>query len=243
MINYIKTKKKLIVSYKNLSDDLKALFKETYPDGYQEYLQRAYKPNGEPLFVVPMETDDTSYMIKFDVKVDTLKAEDLEKEMFDTDTEARGGDDDYTMDEVIDKEDGMGDSHTERVINHGNYDGMLDEVVPSGKKKKGVPDMEALRNELAAEFDTDDDDDDEYKDNFSEDDLDDEDDFEPTDEDLAEIEGSMMEEAATSKKGGKKTAKPAAKKTSKKEAPAKKEAAKKPAAAKASTAKKSVKKK
>ena len=29
-------KKNLIVSYKNLSDQLKELFKETYPDGYND---------------------------------------------------------------------------------------------------------------------------------------------------------------------------------------------------------------
>ena len=53
-------KKNLIVSYKNLSDDLKELFKESYPDGYDNYMQRFVKPNGETIFVVPFETDDTA---------------------------------------------------------------------------------------------------------------------------------------------------------------------------------------
>ena len=61
-------KKNLIVSYKNLSDEMKEMFKERYPEGYNDYLQRFEKPNGEVIFVVPMETEDTVYMVKFDVK-------------------------------------------------------------------------------------------------------------------------------------------------------------------------------
>ena len=33
-----KHKKNLIVSYKNLTDNLKELFKEAYPDGYSDYI-------------------------------------------------------------------------------------------------------------------------------------------------------------------------------------------------------------
>ncbi len=61
-------KKNLIVSYKSLSADLLELLKEKYPDGYVDYIQRFEKPNGETIFVVPLETADTVYMIKFDVK-------------------------------------------------------------------------------------------------------------------------------------------------------------------------------
>ena len=86
-------KKNLIVSYKNLSDGLKQLFKETYPDGYYDYLQRFEKPNGDTIFVVPMETEDTVYMIKFDVKIDT------------TITDADADDDKDYFDEEIEKAD------------------------------------------------------------------------------------------------------------------------------------------
>ena len=81
-------KKNLIVSYKNLSDDLKELFKESYPDGYDNYMQRFVKPNGETIFVVPFETDDTAYMVKFEVVIDTL-GEDLDKALFDEDDERK----------------------------------------------------------------------------------------------------------------------------------------------------------
>ena len=82
-----KHKKNLIVSYKNLSDDLKEKFKEVYPDGYNSYLQRFVKPNGETIFIVPFETEDTYYMIKFEVKIDPL-GEDLDKALFDETTTA-----------------------------------------------------------------------------------------------------------------------------------------------------------
>ena len=83
MTNHNNRKKKLIISYKNISEELRELFKETYPDGYQDYLQKTIKPNGEPIFVVPLETEDTSYMIKFDVKIDTgLVDDDLDKELY-----------------------------------------------------------------------------------------------------------------------------------------------------------------
>ena len=76
-------KKNLIVSYKNLSDELKELFAETYPEGYNAHLQRNVKPSGEPIFVVPLETDDTVYMVKFEVKIDTTLADDdLDKDLY-----------------------------------------------------------------------------------------------------------------------------------------------------------------
>ena len=52
-----KRKKNLIVSYKNLTEELKEKLKEAYPDGYNNYLQRFTKPNGETIFVVPFETN------------------------------------------------------------------------------------------------------------------------------------------------------------------------------------------
>ena len=38
MATTTKHKKNLIVSYKNLSDDLKEKFKEAYPEGYSNYI-------------------------------------------------------------------------------------------------------------------------------------------------------------------------------------------------------------
>ena len=48
-----KRKKNLIVSYKNLPDNLKELFKEAYPEGYNNYITKFLKPTGEAIFRHP----------------------------------------------------------------------------------------------------------------------------------------------------------------------------------------------
>ena len=71
--------------YDKLTDELKEQFAEAYPqpDGYDPYLKKIIKPDGTPIFVVPFETDDTVYMVKFEVKIDSPMAEDeLEKDLF-----------------------------------------------------------------------------------------------------------------------------------------------------------------
>ena len=112
-------KKNLIVSYKNLSDDLKELFKESYPDGYDNYMQRFVKPNGETIFVVPFETDDTAYMVKFEVVIDTL-GEDLDKALFDEDDDSK--EDEFApLSEALEKDE-ADSSHKERVLRHGDFE-------------------------------------------------------------------------------------------------------------------------
>lgn len=75
-------KKKLIISFKNLSEELKALFNEAYPEGYKDHLQKTIKPDGTPIFVVPLFTEDTEYMVKFEVKIDSNITEvDIEKDL------------------------------------------------------------------------------------------------------------------------------------------------------------------
>lgn len=101
-----KHKKNLIVSYNNLSDELKALFKGLYPEGYQDFLQKTVKPNGDFIFAVPMETEDAFYMVKFDVKIDTgLVEEDLDKDLYGDDEKVDDGEF-APLSEAIDKEEG-----------------------------------------------------------------------------------------------------------------------------------------
>ena len=186
MTDHKNRKKKLIVSYKNLTDDIRELFKDAYPDGYQEYMQKTFKPNGEPLFVVPLETDDTSYMIKFDVKIDTgLVEEDLDKDLY--------GDDDQPesefvpLSEAIDKEEG--NNRAVGKMRHGALEEILDGL-PDAKKE-----FEIASADIAAELgeDSEDDDPDSYLDNDDRN-GDDDDDLEPDDDELLDIE-SLLEEA------------------------------------------------
>ena len=181
-------KKNLIVSYKNLPEELKALFKECYPD-----LQRFEKPNGEIIFVVPMETDDTMYMVKFDVKIDTSYTDDdMDKDYYDEEVEK--ADHEFApLQEAIDKEE-EDPTHKERVVRHGNYDDELD----TGKKKSSIAhgSLSALGEELQEAFS--DDINDEYNDYNDDDGGDDDDDYdpdEPTDEELMDIDSEIFANA------------------------------------------------
>lgn len=185
MIDHRNRKKKLIISYKNLPEDIRELFKETYPEGYKEYLQKTIKPNGEPIFVVPLETDDTSYMVKFDVVIDTgLVEEDLDKDLYGDDSESES--DFAPLSEAIEKEEGT--SHAVGKMRHGALEEILDVNSEDTKKE-----FEIASADIAAEFgDQSDDEPDAYLDNDEPEE--DDDDIEPDDDELLDIE-SLLEEA------------------------------------------------
>lgn len=173
-------KKKLIISYKNLTDEVRELFKEAYPEGYKDYIQKTIKPNGEAIFVVPLETEDTSYMIKFDVKIDSgLVDDDLDKELYGE--EEREENEFAPISEAIDKEEG--NDHRVGKLNHGAYEEMF-EGLPEDKKE-----FEMANEDIEDEYgDRPDEGGDSYLDGD-----DDDDDMEPDDDDLLEIEGLLAE--------------------------------------------------
>ncbi len=185
-------KKNLIVSYKSLSEELKEVFKEQYPEGYSDFLQRFEKPNGDVIFVAPMETEDTVYMVKFDVKIDTTYADDdMDKDFYDEEVEK--ADSEFApLQEALDKEE-ENPSHTERVVRHGNYDDELD----TGKKKSPIAhgSLSALGEELKEAFS--DDGGDSY-DDYNDDKDDEEEEYdpdEPTDEELMDIDSEIFANA------------------------------------------------
>lgn len=186
-------KKNLIVSYKNLSEEMKEMFKERYPEGYTDYLQRFEKPNGDIIFVVPMETDDTVYMVKFDVKIDTTYSDDdMDKDYYDEEV-AKADHEFAPLQEAIDKEE-EDPAHRERIVRHGNYDDELE----TGRKKSSIAhgSLSALGEELQEAFK--DDESDSYSDDYrdSKETEDDEDDFvEPTDEELMDIDSEIFANA------------------------------------------------
>ena len=57
-------KKKIIKSLDSLSEDLQALIQKQYPNGYEASLTRISTPKKEPIFVFPLETEDTTYLVK-----------------------------------------------------------------------------------------------------------------------------------------------------------------------------------
>lgn len=183
-----KRKKNLIVSYKNLSENLKTLFKEAYPDGYTDYIQRFTKPNGETIFVVPFETEDTAYMVKFELKIDTL-GEDLDKALFDDDEEESKGMDFAPLSEAIEKEE-IDPSHKQRELVHG---AAYEEVLAADEERKKKITLGINKEELRAAFeDADTEELDSYE-KIGDDDEPNDDDFEPTDEDLRGIEEEYLD--------------------------------------------------
>ena len=217
-----KHKKNLIVSYKNLTDDIKELFKEAYPEGYNNYITKFVKPNGEAIFVVPFETDDTAYMVKFDVKVDTL-GEDLDKALFDDDGDEGGEENEFdTLNETREKEEGIV-NHREEHLRHGDFEDALSDE----KKKKATlgVDKEGLKEAFADDEEADELD--SYE-SLDDDEEDADDDFEPSDDDLRAIDDEFLDaeippldatipeeemvEIKKPAKSAKKVSKPAAKK-------------------------------
>jgi hypothetical protein len=58
------SKKRVIKSLENLSDDLKELLRDQYPNGYESSITRITNAKKEPIFVFPLETADATYLIK-----------------------------------------------------------------------------------------------------------------------------------------------------------------------------------
>jgi hypothetical protein len=76
----IDTRKRHVVSYENMSEELAAAFAEKYPKGFNDYLgdlTKYTKPDGTPFYAVTVETPDSIYLVKIKVKTDDL--EDIER--------------------------------------------------------------------------------------------------------------------------------------------------------------------
>lgn len=78
-------KKRLVTSFNNLAPELQDAVKATYPLGYTDYMMRIDKPNGDFFFAVPFETEEISYLVKIDVKIDDMSGEEEDKDYYDDD--------------------------------------------------------------------------------------------------------------------------------------------------------------
>ena len=73
-------KKRGVVSYENMSEELAAAFAEKYPKGYSDYfhdLVKYDKPDGTYFYAVMVEIPEAIYLVKIKVKTDD--AEDIER--------------------------------------------------------------------------------------------------------------------------------------------------------------------
>ncbi|EKD30878.1 MAG: hypothetical protein ACD_77C00459G0008 [uncultured bacterium] len=67
------SKKRLAVSYNNLSPEILAILKERYPKGYADYMGEIFKvdkPDGSFFYAISLEVPDAIYLVKVDVKID-----------------------------------------------------------------------------------------------------------------------------------------------------------------------------
>lgn len=180
-------KKNLIISYAKLTDELKSLFLETYPkeagevvEGYYKFQQRITKPNGEEIFVVPLETEDTLYMVKIDVKIDSQLSDDVLNNNDSDDMDTPESDSEFkTLEEAMDEEEGRkGIDSTLRC-------GALEDVDTSRFKGRSILSKEEREALLQDEEEEDDD-------IRPRDDDDADADFEPTDDDLNDVDSEFF---------------------------------------------------
>jgi hypothetical protein len=94
------TKKRVIKSLENLSQDLRDLLKDQYPNGYESSITRITNAKREPIFVFPLETDDSVYLVKVPATKNSdggYDVESSEKQEFEGDDDdlrpSSGGDD------------------------------------------------------------------------------------------------------------------------------------------------------
>ena len=73
-------KKRHVVSFENMSEELAAAFDEKYPKGFSDYLPELVKytkPDGTPFYAVTVEIPDAIYLVKIKIKTDDI--DDIEK--------------------------------------------------------------------------------------------------------------------------------------------------------------------
>ena len=109
-------KKRVIKSLENLSEDLRGLLKEQYPNGYEASITRISNGKKEPIFVFPLETDDAVFLIKVPVTKNSDGGYDVEsgaKQEFDgsedDDVKTPPSDDDFESGSGEIDEDGGGE--------------------------------------------------------------------------------------------------------------------------------------
>lgn len=85
------TKKRLVTSFNNLTTEQQDEVKALYPRGFAEVMTRIDKPNGDFFYVIPYETEEISYLVKIDVKIDEVTDDNMDDDFY-GDDELKGAD-------------------------------------------------------------------------------------------------------------------------------------------------------
>ncbi len=125
------SKKKVIKSLDSLSEELKELLKEQYPNGYENSITRINNAKKEPIFVFPLETDQATYLVKVPATKNSDGGYDVESKPKGEEEFApgeKGEDDDFGATDDFDG---------------GDFDADADADVDSGSKEPGYdPDFD-----------------------------------------------------------------------------------------------------
>ncbi len=78
-------KKRIVISYHNLSPELQARLKEQYPAGFSDHMIRIDRAPGSFFYAVVLDTEQVRYLVKVDVKIDDRPEEEEDKEYYDED--------------------------------------------------------------------------------------------------------------------------------------------------------------
>ncbi|MDR1348853.1 MAG: hypothetical protein LBJ63_10620 [Prevotellaceae bacterium] len=92
-------RRRIVVNYNQLAPELVELLNEKYPSGWRDYILKVEKGNGDFFHAIMLDTDDVSYLIKVEVKVDNEITDDVEKDLF-----GMSHDDDFMMDDEQEEE-------------------------------------------------------------------------------------------------------------------------------------------
>jgi hypothetical protein len=108
------SKKRVIKSLENISDDLRELMKRLYPNGYESAITRIKNAKNEPIFVFPLETDDSVYLIKVPATKNSEGEYDVESGTpQEFDTQAESSDDSFSNDDDYGNDNGGDDDYDE----------------------------------------------------------------------------------------------------------------------------------
>jgi hypothetical protein len=96
-------KKRLVIGYANMSQQLMEIWKEKYPRGYADYMEdimKVDKADGTFFYAVTLEIPEAIYLVKVEVKIDDY--DEIEKDIFGSGDDEQGDDDGVDFPETDD---------------------------------------------------------------------------------------------------------------------------------------------
>ena len=110
------SKKKVIKSLDNLSEDLRELLKKQYPAGYENSITRINSGKKEPIFVFPLEADEATYLVKIPATKNSEGEYDVDSKPKNPEfgAEEKGAEEDFGNSDDFGGDDNYGDEEAEQ---------------------------------------------------------------------------------------------------------------------------------